>query len=93
MKINANKAAKPQATAIINQLKEILPIERARMHIKVTFKNLEQAELLQKLLMEKYENQFTVVDEKKDEEGEGMQLIFAIDPSLFKVVNDITKSD
>ena len=93
MKVNANKSAKPQATAIIGQLKEILPIERARMHIKITFKSLEQAEVLQKLLMERHEKQFTVVDEKKDEEGEGAQLILAIDPSLFKVVSDVTKAD
>lgn len=93
VKINANKQAKPQATQIINQLKEVLPIERARMHLKVTFDNLGQAEALQKLLAEKHENQFTVVEEKKDEEGESVQLVLAVEPSLFKAVSDITKAD
>ena len=34
-----------------------------------------------------------MVEEKKDEESEGMQLTLAIDPSLFKVINDTTKAD
>ena len=36
---------------------------------------------------------FTVLEEKKDEESESLQLVLAIDPSLYKVLNDITKAD
>ena len=45
-KINGSKAAKPQALQIINQLKDLLPIERDKMFLKVSFKTLEQAEML-----------------------------------------------
>jgi len=36
-KVVLNKAAKQQGLAIIQDLKRVLPIERARMHIKITF--------------------------------------------------------
>ena len=46
VKINGSKQAKPQATAIITQLKQVLPIERARMNLKISFKAQTQAESL-----------------------------------------------
>ena len=36
-RIVLNKAVKAQGLPIIEDLKQVLPIERARMHIKVTF--------------------------------------------------------
>ena len=49
--------------------------------------------MLQKILIENHENQFAIVEEKQDEESGGIQMIFAIDPSLFKVMRDITEAD
>lgn len=35
-KVNVSKSAKPQAMAFVGELKKVLPIERARMHLRVT---------------------------------------------------------
>ena len=50
VKVNPNKSAKPQALAIINELKSILPIKRSNMHLKVTFISGEQQQNLTKTL-------------------------------------------
>jgi ribosome maturation protein SDO1 len=50
-KLNPNKAAKPQALAFVNELKVVLPIKRASMHLKISFVNaLQQAKLTKNLL-------------------------------------------
>lgn len=66
-KINANKAAKPQAMAFINDLKKVLPIERAKMHLRVSFLSGEQSESLLKWLADSFANQYTLVSEKTHE--------------------------
>lgn len=35
-KINPNKAAKPQALALLGELKKVLPIERAKMLLSIS---------------------------------------------------------
>ena len=40
-KINPNQAAKKQALDIIKDLKKVLPIERAKMRLKLSFENNE----------------------------------------------------
>ena len=37
IKVNTNKSAKPQALQAIKELQAILPIERARMNLRITF--------------------------------------------------------
>ena len=49
-KVDHTKPAKPQALKLLNDLKAVLPIERARMHVKVTFKSQEQSEAFLKSL-------------------------------------------
>ena len=58
VKINLQKPTKVQGLQIINELKKVIPIERAKMHVKVTFKTLEQLETLIKSLTESNENDF-----------------------------------
>ena len=48
-------------------MKEILPIERDKMFYKVSFKSLEQAEMLQKTLSENHEKLFEVISEDKND--------------------------
>ena len=45
---------------------------------------------MQKALMESHEKAFTVVSENKDEL---IVVVFKIEPSLFKVINDMKDSD
>ena len=35
-KVNTSKQAKPQALAILGELKKLLPIERAKMHLRLS---------------------------------------------------------
>jgi len=41
VKLNPNKQAKPQALIIVNDLKQVIPIERAKMNIRLTFSSVE----------------------------------------------------
>ena len=72
-------------------MKEILPIERDKMFFKVTFKSLEQAEMLQKTLSENHEKLFEIISESKSEDN--IHTIYKIDPSLVRVISDIKNSD
>ena len=48
---------------------------------------------MQKTLAEKHENLYTVVGETKDDETDGVQILFTIDPSLYRAISDLTKAD
>ena len=72
-------------------MKEILPIERDKMFFKVSFKSLEQAEMLQKTLSENHEKLFEVISEDKTEDN--IHILYKIDPSLVRVISDIKNSD
>ena len=89
-KINANKAAKPQAMAFINDLKKVLPIERAKMHLRLSFLTGEQAECLLKWLADNFANQYTIVSEKTLDQKVVVEL--QIDPALFREISNETKS-
>jgi len=54
-----NKSAKGQAIPILNAIKAVLPIERARMFLKVTCTSANQAEAFQKALQEGHADAFT----------------------------------
>ena len=91
-KVNVNKPAKPQALAFINELKAILPIERTRMHLRVTCGNgAEQAEFLLKQLSDKFASQFQISSQKPLESAIVLEL--RADPALFREINTIVKQE
>ena len=59
-KVNGNKPAKPQALAFITELKKVIPIERQRMQLRITFKDVQQSEKLLEILNDKFVGQFHV---------------------------------
>ena len=59
-KVNGNKPAKPQALAFITELKKVIPIERQRMQLRITFKDVQQSEKLLEILNDKFVGQFQV---------------------------------
>jgi hypothetical protein len=66
-------------------LKKVLPIERAKMRIKMTFVSLEQHEKMRELLLVKYKNDLSV-------ESEGDKLMnLKIEPNLYRELNNIIK--
>ena len=46
--------------------------------------------MMQKTLAEKHENLYTIIGETKDDETDGIQILFTIDPSLYRVISDLT---
>jgi ribosome maturation protein SDO1 len=58
-KVNSSKSAKPQALSLLTELKKLLPIERAKMHLKISVSGEPREELL-KVLTDKFGGQFTV---------------------------------
>jgi len=52
--IKENHDAKKQALLLIKELPKVLPLERAKMRIKLICKNTEKAEIAKKIIEEKY---------------------------------------
>lgn len=88
-KLNPNKNAKPQALQFINDLKSVLPIKRANMHLKITFSSQDQQETLTKLFLSINEKEITVA--KTSSEGGRIVSFLTIDPSLFREINTLVK--
>jgi len=87
--VKPNKSAKSQVLECIKliQTNSNLPIQRARMRVRVTMPTKDGKHLREQLI----EGAETVeVDEMGEEEWEAIMLI---DPSQFKVVNDILQKE
>ena len=91
-KVVLNKAAKQQGLAIIQDLKSVLPIDRARMHIKVTFISASQSEAFLKQLQEGYADQHTADFERQLDSG-AVEAYLTIEKNLYRVVQDTIKKD
>ena len=84
----SNKGAKPQALGLFNDLKKHLPIERAKMILKVTIEEGQaQNELMEHLNQEKFKDQFSL-------EKTVLNCMFmTVDPSMFREISEKFKSD
>ena len=58
VKVNLQKPAKVQGLQMLGDLKKILPLEREKMHVKITFKTQEQVDCLLKNLLETNPDEF-----------------------------------
>ena len=90
-KVNTNKAAKPQAMGFLGDLKKVLPIERVRMHLRISFGGQDQAQTMHKWLQEKFLSQFTMMSEKAVDEKVVFEM--SIDPALFREISNLIKSE
>lgn len=90
-KINSSKSAKPQALAFINDLKKVLPIERSRMHLRITCKDEGQFESMHKWLASSYANQFEISAEKA--KGDLYEVLITIEPALFREISNLVKGE
>ena len=71
----------------MKELKKVLPIERAKMRLKIAFLNGEQSEKMKTHLESNYKEECEI--EKVTEKM--MQL--KIEPSLYRELNNIIKKD
>lgn len=89
-KINPSKTAKPQAIGFINDLKKVLPIDRTRMHLRVTCPaGAEQAETIHKWLTNNHANQFKIENQSQKESA--VVLVISIEPALFREISNVVK--
>lgn len=50
VKINPKDSGKKQALSFISELKKVIPIDRAKMRLKIAFDNGEQVEKMKELI-------------------------------------------
>ena len=86
-KLIPTQSAKKQALEFIRELQAVLPIERAKMRLRVSFERVDQWDRLQASLQEGHAEDFAVerVTERFVE--------ITIQPALYREVNTIVKQD
>eukprot|EP01006_Ploeotia_vitrea_P042763 TRINITY_DN66660_c2_g1_i2.p1 TRINITY_DN66660_c2_g1~~TRINITY_DN66660_c2_g1_i2.p1 ORF type:complete len:254 (-),score=121.95 TRINITY_DN66660_c2_g1_i2:45-806(-) len=84
--VKPNKSAKVQALSVIQQLKEVLPIERAQMRLRVTL-----PEKHAKQIKKKMEDLFVEVEE--EDWGVDCELIVRIDPGNYRAVEERVRAE
>lgn len=88
--VKINQSAKQQALQVIKLLKEkeSIPIERAKMRLKVNFEGKASKKVKEKL--SKLES---VEIEKEEREEDEITLVFLVDPGYFKEIDGMVKAE
>ncbi|CAH1100932.1 unnamed protein product [Psylliodes chrysocephalus] len=86
--VKPNQSAKQQALQVIKLIKESIPIERAKMRLKVNFKGKAAKKIRDKI--SKIES--TEV-EKEDREEDEITIVFLVDPGHFKEIDSMVKAE
>ncbi|XP_055684120.1 ribosome maturation protein SBDS [Lutzomyia longipalpis] len=85
--VKPNRNSKQQALEVITLLKESIPIERARMRIKIVVGGKEARKIREKVL------QLAPTVEQEDWTSGTLSLICLIDPGHFRAVDEIVKGE
>lgn len=86
--VKPNQSAKQQALQVIKLLKEQIPLERAKMRLRVIFKGKTAKKMKEKLM--KLES---VELEKEDRDDDQLTIIFAVDPGHFKEIDSMVQAE
>ncbi|XP_053674973.1 ribosome maturation protein SBDS [Anopheles nili] len=89
--IKSHRKAKQQALDVIRLLKETIPLERAKMRLKLVVPGIESKHLKQRLA--KLSSTSETVIEREEWEGEQLTLTCLIDPGHFREIDDIVRTD
>lgn len=82
-KIHPSKSAKQQALEVIRILKEVIPIQRAQMRLKITYAVSDS-----KKLKEVLKSSIAVNEGEEQEEEEKVSLTCLIDPGAYRKVDE-----
>ncbi|KAI9307596.1 SBDS protein C-terminal domain-containing protein [Cunninghamella echinulata] len=90
LSVNPKRSSKSQALDVIKQLqeKQLLPIQRAQMRIRIT---LPQGKEFKKVLKESIQPLVTSIEEE-DHEAEEIEVIALVDPGKYRSINDILQT-
>lgn len=101
--VKENHSAKKQALQLIKELPAVLPLERAKMKIKLTCPNEEKANEIKELMKEKYsgksdkeeekDSQLSILDKEQVIENGQKELIYLILPRLIRDLTDLCNKD
>lgn len=86
--VKPNQSAKQQALTVIKLLKESIPIERAKMRLRVVVKGKEAKKCKDKLT-----KLSTVEVEEESRDGDQLSIIFLIDPGIYREVDQMINSE
>lgn len=86
--VRPNQTTKQQALTVIKLLKQHIPIERAKMRLKVSAKGKEVKKLKEKII--KIES-IEMEDEERNEDQ--LTLVFLLDPGVFKDVDNLVQAE
>lgn len=86
--VKMNKNSKQQSLEVINLLKESLPIERARMRLKITLNSTKEAKQMQDKV-----NSLCASIEHDDWDTGCTSLTCLIDPGQYKVIDELVRSE
>ncbi|KAJ8951030.1 hypothetical protein NQ314_007730 [Rhamnusium bicolor] len=86
--VKPNQSAKQQALHVIKLLKDLMPIERAKMRLKVNCKGKAAKKLKEKLV--KMED---VEIEKEERDQDEITILFLVDPGHFKEIDGLVQSE
>ncbi|CAG9834191.1 unnamed protein product [Diabrotica balteata] len=86
--VKPNQSAKQQALHVIKLLKESIPLERAKMRLKVNFKGKAAKKIKEKLT--KIESAEIESEDRQDDE---ITIVFVVDPGHFKDIDSMVKSE
>ncbi|KAI8086661.1 ribosome maturation protein SBDS-like protein [Halteromyces radiatus] len=91
LSVNPKRSSKSQALDVIKQLqeKQLLPIQRAQMRVRIT---LPQGKDAKKVLKEKIVPLVTSREEE-DFESDEIELIALVDPGKYRIINEILQTD
>ncbi|EEC07186.1 ribosome maturation protein SBDS [Ixodes scapularis] len=85
--VKPNKSAKQQSLEVIRQLKEVMPIERSQMKLRVVVPNGKKARPLLKALASSIEQ-----DVIQGATGE-LEMVFLTDPGNFRAVDELVSKE
>lgn len=85
--VKPNRNAKQQALDVIHLLKESIPLERARMRLKILLKGKEAKKLKDKIV------KLSTSVEQDDWEDNNIILICLIDPGTYREIDELVRTE
>ncbi|EIE81969.1 hypothetical protein RO3G_06674 [Rhizopus delemar RA 99-880] len=90
LSVNPKRSTKSQALDVIKQLqeKQLLPIQRAQMRIRITLQQSKESKKLRETILPL----LTSIEDEDSGSGE-IELIALVDPGKYRTINDLLQNE
>ncbi|XP_029158159.1 ribosome maturation protein SBDS [Nylanderia fulva] len=85
--VKPNRNAKQQALDVISQLKEVMPLERAQMRLRIVIPEKEARKLKDKIV------KFVTKMETEEWDNRSLTIICLIDPGQYRGIDELVRSE